>query len=266
MITGKDFNKILQAFFFICLFLLSQGLGSAAIVVMNLRGIPLEQSMAVALVVANILGILFFGAYCLVARPADLTWQSTARGVSDARLRWRSLLAVLLAPPLIFLINWLQELLPSLPDWVGDQDLEGLMHQPLGLLVVAVVGPLCEELLFRGGVQRSLQRTFSPQVAICCTAVIFSIAHFNPVQMPAAFILGLLLGFAYWWTGSLIAPICIHVFNNSLACVMGLFAPDGDSIVNSVGGQTNAGIIAAVCVFLLFVLFRAVQKEGLREA
>ena len=265
MITGKDFNKILLAFFFICLFFICQGVGGFATVFLNFLGLSLDQTMSVALSLANILGISFFGFYCLVARPADLTWKTTFRGVGDARLCRRSLLSLLLAPPLIFLVNWLMEILPGLPDWVGEQNLEGLMRQPLGLLVVSIVGPVCEELLFRGGVQRSLHRAFSPKVSICCAALLFGFAHLNPAQIPAAFILGLLLGFAYWWTGSLIAPICIHILNNSLACAIGVLSPDDDSIVHLVGGTTNAGIIVLVCLFLLYILWRAVQKEGFQE-
>ena len=82
--------------------------------------------------------------------------------------------------------------------------------------------------------------------------------------MPAAFILGLVLGFAYWWTGSLVAPICIHVFNNSTACVMAFLSPDDDSLIHLIGGTEKAGMLAVVCFFFLLITLRAVQKETIK--
>ena len=266
MISGKDFTKILWAFFFVCIFFFCQGLGGLVALLLGMNGFPVEATLASALVAANISGILFFLAYWLIARPADLTWNAVERGCRQGRLIYRSGLCVLMAMPMIYLVNLLQELLPNLPDWVGNQNMIGLMRHPVGLAVVTVVGPICEELLFRGGVQRSLHRAFSPSVAIVCSALIFSIVHLNPVQVPAAFVLGLLLGFSYWWTRSLIAPICIHVVNNSVASMMALLSPDDDSLVHFIGGPTNAGITALICVFFLLILLHAVQKEGFKRA
>ena len=82
--------------------------------------------------------------------------------------------------------------------------------------------------------------------------------------MPAAFILGLVLGFAYWWTGSLVAPVCIHVFNNSTACVMAFLSPDDDSLIHLIGGTEKAGMLAVVCFFFLLIILRAVQKETIK--
>ena len=265
MITGKDFQKILWAFFFLCLFFVSQGLGGILAVVMGMSGQPQETVMLTALVVANAAGILLFAAYWLIVRPADLMWRGFREGIHHGRTPWRTLLSFLLAPPLIYLVNWLQGLLPSLPDWVGEQNLEGLMQQPLGVAVVAVVGPICEELLFRGGVQRSLHRAFAPWTAITGSALLFSLVHFNPAQMPAAFVLGLLLGFAYWWSGSLLAPICIHILNNSTATALSLLSPDDDSLIHFVGGSAHAAALAAASLLILLILFRAVQKEGVKR-
>ncbi len=128
-----------------------------------------------------------------------------------------SFLLLALAPPCIFLVNYAQEMLPSLPDIVPEQSLTELLTTPLGLLTACILGPLSEELLFRAGVLGSLLQRCRPWTAIVWSAVIFALIHANPAQMPAAFFLGLLLGYAYYSTHSILTPLIIHIFNNSIA-------------------------------------------------
>lgn len=230
------------------------------------EGQAMGNSMfALMLFTANLVAILLYALF----RPSCVTWSSIANGCRGRSGR-RTLLVCLLALPLIVLVNLAQEVFfPDLPNLVGDEMMLKIMGHPLGLLTVAFLGPLSEELLFRGGVQVDLLKKRSEEewwVAVGLTAAFFSMAHLNPAQIPIAFILGLLLGFAYWWTGSLLASICIHVFNNSFACALGLLSPDDDSLVHLLGGTTSAGLLAVICVFFLVLLVRAIQKEGLKAA
>ena len=224
-----------------------------------------DGSLAPGMFIGNLLGILLF--FCF--RPQSITWSSTLAGCKGQKGR-RSLLIVLLALPTIMLVNLVQEVFfPELPDLVGEEQFKQLMYHPLGLLTISLIGPLCEELLFRGGIQTDLSLHHSNQgwfVPIAFSSIIFALVHVNPAQMPAALTLGLLLGFAYWWTGSLVASVGIHVFNNSFACCLAFISPNDTSLVHLLGGRTSAGIIAVVCLFWLYLAFRAVQKEGLRQA
>ena len=215
------------------------------------------------LLTANLLGILFFFLY----RPQRITWVSTLAGIYGNN-RKRSELVFLLAIPLIILVNLLQEILfPDMPDLIGGDTMNDLMFNPLGLLTITLLGPLSEELLFRGGVQTGLEelKKGNARIPILVSAIVFSFIHLNPAQMPVAFLLGLVLGYAYWWTGSLIAPICIHVFNNSTACLLFFLSPDDDSFVHFVGGTGAAAILAIICLFCLYFIFRAMQKEGFKR-
>jgi hypothetical protein len=224
-----------------------------------------QNSLAPAMLFGNLLGILLF--FCF--RPQSITWSSTLAGCKGQKGR-RSILIFLLALPTILLVNLTQEILfPDLPDLVGEEQFKQLMFHPLGLLTISLVGPLCEELLFRGGVQTDLSLYHSNQgwfVPIAFSSIIFALVHVNPAQMPAALTLGLLLGFAYWWTGSLVASVAIHVFNNSFACLLAFISPDDTSLVHLLGGRTSAGIVVVVSLFWLYLAFRAVRKEGLRQA
>lgn len=224
-----------------------------------------SEMLAVTLLTANLLGIILF--FC--HRPQSITWSSTLGGLRGSNGR-RTGLVLLLALPVMILTNLGQEaLLPNLPDLVGTDTFKGIMDNPLGLLTICVVGPLCEELLFRGGVQTDLTVHHSDQgwqMPIAISALVFSLIHLNPVQMPVAFLLGLLLGYAFWWTGSLVAPVCIHVFNNSLACLLSFLSPDDESLIHILGGRMNAGILAVVSLFFLWIIVRAVRREDQKTA
>ena len=217
-----------------------------------------------ALLLANLIGITLFFCY----RPCSVTWANTLAGFRGRKGR-RGGLVFLLAIPTILLVNLAQEvLLPDLPNWVGDDVFANIFMNPAGLITVCLIGPICEELLFRGGVLTDLSLYHSDQgwfVPVLLTAALFAMVHVNPAQLPAAFTLGILLGFAYWWTGSLVAPVCIHVFNNSFACLMNFLSPDDDSMVAFFGGSTSAGLVAVVSVFAFYLIIRAVQKEGIKE-
>ena len=96
-----------------------------------------------------------------------------------------------------------------------------LVENMWGLLAVCVVGPIAEELIFRGAIcGMMLRRGSNPLLAICVSAVIFGLIHFNPAQIPFAICLGVILGLIYYKTRSVI-PVCLlHIFNNSLSAFM----------------------------------------------
>lgn len=115
---------------------------------------------------------------------------------------------------------WLQEMLPELPN-VAEKGLESLMSNRLGYVVIGLLAPLVEELVFRGAVLRSLLRGHHNHwVAIAISALLFALTHLNPAQMPHAFLIGMLLGWMYYRTGSIIPGVVYHWVNNSVAYVM----------------------------------------------
>lgn len=114
------------------------------------------------------------------------------------------------------------------------------------LITVGVLGPIFEEILFRGIVFRELKLFCKPTLALIIQAVIFGVYHMNPVQSSYAIVLGLIMGFVYEKTKSLIVPILFHIAINSSSSVLsqGL---GNDFITN------NQILIYCIC-FLLFVL------------
>ncbi len=99
----------------------------------------------------------------------------------------------------------------------------GLVHDPvfLTLMVFSLVllGPVCEELLFRGALFGWVNRYTAPVLGIFVTAVIFALAHAILALFPFLFVMGLSLGLVYWRTGSTFNSSILHMAQNAFAAV-----------------------------------------------
>lgn len=109
----------------------------------------------------------------------------------------------LLPPP-----SWFIELFSRL--FESDLGLWG------GLFRVAIVAPLVEESIFRGVILNGFLKNYRPTFAIFYSALLFALFHLNPWQFPAAFLLGLVLGWVRIRTGSLLACMTGHAIHNTL--------------------------------------------------
>ncbi|MCQ2065770.1 MAG: CPBP family intramembrane metalloprotease [Bacteroidaceae bacterium] len=152
---------------------------------------------------------------------------------------------LLLSLPLGFAVLYGIDLLATpldLPDLL-EEDLEGLCRNAIGIVSVAICGPIAEEIIMRRIILRNLEEaTGSTWAGILISAAIFALIHANPVQIVFAFPAGVLLGWIYCRTGSLLVPICIHILNNSFSVIttrMGVTeTPEG----------TLAWIELAICI------------------
>ena len=86
-----------------------------------------------------------------------------------------------------------------------------------GALNACIFGPIIEEICFRGLVLGGLLKTrCRPWLAIIISAVAFGLLHGFWASFVSATLFGILVGWLYWRTGSIIPGIIIHVTNNSL--------------------------------------------------
>jgi len=87
----------------------------------------------------------------------------------------------------------------------------------LDIVLVVILAPLVEEVIFRGVVmKRLLDRGVRFPYAIAIPALIFGVIHMNVVQGIYAFVLGIILGLVYYWTKTLWAPILMHLIFNGM--------------------------------------------------
>jgi membrane protease YdiL (CAAX protease family) len=117
---------------------------------------------------------------------------------------------------------------------------------PSRLLAVAALGiapAFGEELLFRGLVQQAALRRLRVPLAVAFSAVCFGLIHFDAVQSPAAFVLGLYLGAAVQIGGSLWVAILCHAVNNTLSVLTPAYpvAASGPALAAAVAGLLAAG-------------------------
>lgn len=152
----------------------------------------------------------------------------------------------------VLAVNLLCEHL-NLPDWTGE-DIIGLMDSVPGVLAVGVLGPVVEEAVFRESLLGELLlQKVTPWKAILISALLFGLIHGNPAQIPAACIIGLLLGVVYWKTGNIVLPILLHIANN-LFCVAQYWvmgeAADNFSMSEWMGGDPVAMVVATLSAML----------------
>lgn len=88
---------------------------------------------------------------------------------------------------------------------------------------VAVVPAVSEEILFRGAILSTL-RKYGDGVAVFVSALIFGLFHANLVQIPFAFIVGLVLGWAVVYTNSMLPAILIHFINNAYSVISSILS------------------------------------------
>lgn len=79
---------------------------------------------------------------------------------------------------------------------------------------VAVLPAITEEIACRGLIQHWLQQALPPARAIAFAAFLFAISHFSAFSLPYLFLIGLLLGWLKWKTGSLFPSIGVHFLHN----------------------------------------------------
>ena len=160
-----------------------------------------------------------------------LQWTPLTRGYLLSK-PWGTLLWVaLFALGTIIPLSYLYELLGIEMDENTEQIFVSLMKEPWGYVAVGILAPLAEEVVFRGAILRTLLGIMSKKnhwVAIIISAALFGLAHFNEAQFINALLMGLLLGWMYYRTGSLVPGILLHWINNTMAYVLTNIMPQSD--------------------------------------
>jgi len=137
------------------------------------------------------------------------------------------------------------ELLPEGLSFIDDYGsaMEGL-NTPVGILYIVIIGPVFEELVFRGAVMGTLRR-FGDNFAIIMSSLLFGFYHAIILQIPFGFFMGLLLGYAAsrW---SLRVSIALHIIVNGLSV---LLSDTGNEDITSAGG-----FMMMACTVLTVVL------------
>lgn len=176
---------------------------------------------------------------------------------------WAAFLAVGSIIPSEQLIEWTHFEMPE----QMVKLMEGIMKKPLGYVAIGILAPLAEEVVFRGAILRKLLQmmpTGKHWIAIAISALIFGIVHFNLAQGTHAFVAGLLLGWMYYRTHSIIPGIVFHWVNNTVSYLLVNLMPqcaDGN-LIDLFNG--NERMVAFSIVFSLLIFVPSVFQLNMR--
>ena len=120
------------------------------------------------------------------------------------------------------------------------------------ILVVALTPAICEEVLFRGLIQRNLEVASNGFRAAVIGGIIFGLYHLNPFSFIPLAVLGIYFGFLVYRSNNLSLAIAAHFFNNFVACLAVYLQLDDDFIVIAPNGAPGSATL--IVNFLVFGL------------
>jgi len=185
--------------------------------------IPLAMLVLDAFVIVTILAF--------VVGKQQSTWAmlgTSGRGVKDS-IRVGFVSYVTMFPWLVILLLVISEVARTLgfqPPLEPIHRLLFLEQRPgvllLTILLTCIIGPVAEELFFRGVVYAAIRSRTSRLIAMLLSGGLFAVTHTNLMGFLPIAVLGCLLAYLYERTGSLAASMIVHMFHNSLLLVFAM--------------------------------------------
>lgn len=246
------------------IYAMSQGQSLASITKdWGTNGFTLDGMMlAVSAAVSSVLTMLIF--ICCHWVSVSRSWLASHPWTAIA---W----VILLALGTILPSQWIEERMNLVMPESFEKLFEQVMAEPVGYLAIGILAPLAEELVFRGAILRKLLQLSGQKlhwVAIVFSALIFGAIHGNLPQFVHATLIGLILGWMYYRTDSIIPGVVFHWINNTVAYVMFNLMPqmaDGKLIDLFHGDHKTMtmGIIFSLCIVIpsLFQLSQRLHRS-----
>ncbi|MEG1710323.1 MAG: type II CAAX endopeptidase family protein [Clostridia bacterium] len=167
----------------------------------------------------------------------------------------------LLAPCMIFVMLPIQNAWANLLEYlglnIGSVNFDygsNTIAQILSVLVISVGPMIGEETVFRGGIANGFATDYGKVKAIVFSALLFTIMHSNPMQIWNPLVMGLILGYVMFKTGSVFAAAIVHFCNNFIVCLLDLLG--GETFMQFydkswwwlmlIGLAVGAGVIVAI--------------------
>jgi uncharacterized protein len=177
----------------------------------------------------------------------------------DVRPKWfylgMAVVLLLVSTPLVQYVYALNMKL-HLPQWM--MNLEGKTDDLLKVILakehwweivlnlglIALLPAISEEIMFRGIVQQQLGRLIAnPHVNILVSGAIFSAIHLQFQGFFPRMLLGMVLGYLFYWSKSLWVSSLAHFTNNAMTLVV-FYASGGN--VDEVGKVTDSAGLSAL--------------------
>ncbi len=198
-----------------------------------------------------------------------------------------SAVLIVMAQPLIGLASELNSKL-VLPEWLSfiENRMKNAEHQgelvteaflsttsTTGLLVnifmIAILPAFAEEILFRGALAGLLRNwTRNIHLAVFISSFIFAFIHFQFYGFLPRFLLGIALGYLFFWSGSLWLPIAAHFANNFLTVIIEFLYRKGIILTNAENfGMNNAPLLLVLSIAsvtgILYYIYKTSSAKGI---
>jgi hypothetical protein len=128
-----------------------------------------------------------------------------------------------------------------------------------GILSIALIPGICEEYLFRGVLQKNFYLiSKNIHIAVWLSAFFFSALHLQFYGFFPRMLLGVLFGYIYYWSGSILYPMIAHIFNNFFSLTIFYFSQQGllnETFEVSVNSSPKIPMVLIIISAVLFIGF-----------
>ena len=150
-----------------------------------------------------------------------------------------------------------------------------IISSPFGFIVIALLVPLAEEVVFRGSILRALLEYFKTNkkienakglkakdgvwLSIIISSMLFGTVHGNLAQFIHATLLGILLGWLYTKTKTILPGVFLHLLNNGIAFLLVKIDPSNNDakLIDMFGGnEVMMWLSVAISIAVLLLCLR----------
>ena len=122
-----------------------------------------------------------------------------------------------------------------------------------------IIAPFSEEVLFRGFLQQFLENHWQDITkAVLVTSMFFAAVHMNPGWIIQIYLLGIILGYLAWRTGSIIPGLILHALNNGMALCLQNYQGTIENIY--VWNNHVSPLFLLLAIFLFYTGFKSINS------
>ncbi len=154
------------------------------------------------------------------------------------------------------MVSWL-----PMPDFMRELFKNMIKTNAFSMATVVIAAPILEEFIFRGIILKGFLKNYSPSKAIIWSAVLFGLVHMNPWQFIGATAIGLIIGWLYWKSNSLIPGIILHFVNNLSASLMYFYSSNIEGTARDFVNNDNLYFsVYLVAILVLVAAYYYIKK------
>lgn len=179
---------------------------------------------------------------------------------------------ILFAQPAIWFLGWINSFVP-VPETMENLQLQQMeMMQTyltgdgvvwFALFNIAVVPAICEEILFRGYVLRSFEKSWGIVAAIIISGVIFGMYHLQIANVLPLAAIGMLLAYMTWTTQSIYPAMVAHFVNNGASVLFAKYYPEAAFTEVSPEAMPPLWLVAVSVVISFYLIYYMLNNRSI---